>query len=104
MKALLASFCLLFCFTAFAQPQFTDSTFGTNGKVIENTSVPDFTIIKAVIQADNKCVVLARSYYNSFVRTVVVRYNTNGTLDATFSGNGIADDAMMPDGDFYPSS
>lgn len=63
-----------------------DPTFGNNG--IVTTAVGDQAIANAVaLQDDGKIVVVGGGGSNSQMSFVIVRYNTNGTLDDSF-GNG----------------
>jgi uncharacterized delta-60 repeat protein len=61
--------------------------FGTNGRGNVITLIPDFQTSDGalVIQADGKIVAFGEANSN----LVLVRYNTNGTLDTTFGGTGI---------------
>jgi len=64
-----------------------DTTFGTGGKVI--TIVRDGSKASSVtIQTDGKIVVAGESVSGTNYDFAVVRYNTNGTLDATFGTGG----------------
>ncbi|QOV89395.1 hypothetical protein [Humisphaera borealis] len=76
-----------------------DGTFGTNGVVV--TDLPRFDIERAAsaaLQADGKIVVVGTAAereagFNveaSPARILVLRYNANGTLDNTFSKDGVA--------------
>ncbi len=104
MKFLFLGAALLSFVAATAQPRFTDSTFGNNGRIVKNTSVPYKYITDMVLQTDGKTVVLAVAEYNEVYRVVLLRYNTIGTLDNTFSGNGIADSLFVPGVDFSPKA
>jgi uncharacterized delta-60 repeat protein len=65
-----------------------DATFGTNGVV--TTPVDGLFGRRIVLQPDGKFVVGCGTYYaGSYGVAVVVRYNPNGTLDATFGTSGI---------------
>ncbi|MEU6087745.1 calcium-binding protein [Streptomyces sp. NPDC047085] len=71
-----------------------DSGFGTGGEVLTDVSGGDEDIADGVaVQPDGKIVVVGRSADpassggNAFT---VVRYNGDGTLDASFDGDGIA--------------
>lgn len=90
--------------TVLAAPGDLDSTFGDDG--IVTTPIPNESIGAAsgiVIQPDGRSVVtvFARSIVGGF-DLAVVRYNIDGTLDTTFSGDGIfaspfdADDLDVP--------
>jgi uncharacterized delta-60 repeat protein len=59
------------------------TTFGTNGQV--NLSLGLGFIQDVATQKDGKIVLCGRDANNNFV---VCRYNTNGTIDATFGTNG----------------
>ncbi len=62
-----------------------DLSFDTDGKVITDISGPDDQGIAVAIQSDGKIVVAGVSN-NDFALT---RYNSDGSLDSTFSGDGI---------------
>ena len=82
-----------------------DATFGSGGKVTTYTTAYYFSIgsAKAVaIQSDGK-IVVAGYIYNSPQHVssnqhdfALVRYNTDGTLDATFGSGGIVVTALRP--------
>ena len=64
-----------------------DPSFGSGGKVI--TDLGQTTEgMGLVIQSDEKIVVIGRTGTPPY-DTTVLRYNTDGTLDATFSGDGV---------------
>lgn len=88
-----------------AQPGTVDSTFGTAGRVMENFSAPYKNVLDVVVQPDHKVIVLAVATYNLVNRVVLIRYNSNGTLDNTFSGDGIADGSLVsPTANLHPSA
>ena len=67
-----------------------DSTFGTGGFV--RTNIGNFEgVANVLIQPDGK-IIVAGERYNGNTRTdfSLVRYNTDGSLDNTFDGNGLA--------------
>ena len=70
----------------YAAPGGLDATFGTNG--IVTTSVSAFTnyVNALAVQADGKIIAVGTGNGSM----AVVRFNTNGTLDTTFNGTGIA--------------
>ncbi|PKP05287.1 MAG: hypothetical protein CVU11_01105 [Bacteroidetes bacterium HGW-Bacteroidetes-6] len=68
----------------FAQEGTLDSTFNSVGYVLTNGYYG--SSVCEAIQSDGKIVVAGK---NSSNQRVVLRYNTNGTLDATFNGTGI---------------
>ncbi|MGB7512291.1 MAG: M10 family metallopeptidase C-terminal domain-containing protein, partial [Pelodictyon phaeoclathratiforme] len=69
-----------------------DTTFGNGGKVISDFGYGDFAS-SAVVQSDDKIIVAGRHYSNGGESGgedfLLVRYNSNGTLDTTFDHDGI---------------
>lgn len=68
---------------AYAAPGDLDTSFGSGGKVTTSTGSSGTAL---AVQDDDKIVVAGDSNGGDFA---VVRYNANGTLDTTFSGDGI---------------
>jgi uncharacterized delta-60 repeat protein len=71
-----------------------DSTFGSGGKVT-TSRVGLETAASAALQSDGKIIVggssgITSNGFDTGSDFMVVRYNTNGTLDTSFSGDGIA--------------
>jgi uncharacterized delta-60 repeat protein len=64
-----------------------DPTFGTNGKTTTSFTRGDDFATGVVVQADGK-IVAAGLAAGGDERFALARYNTDGTLDATFSGDG----------------
>jgi uncharacterized delta-60 repeat protein len=62
-----------------------DTTFGGDGKVATNFTVGSDWANGVLIQADGKIVAAGTANVGRFA---LARYNPNGTLDATFSGDG----------------
>ena len=66
-----------------------DITFGADGRVTTSIGIYDDIPYDLAIQADGKIVVVGQSrnadFYNHFA---VVRYNSNGSLDTGFDGDG----------------
>ncbi|MFZ0547300.1 MAG: hypothetical protein WAM60_17780, partial [Candidatus Promineifilaceae bacterium] len=65
-----------------------DDTFGTNGIVTTNLSSSDIAR-EIAVQPDGKIVVGGSSEVNGDQDFIVVRYNSNGSLDTSFDGDGI---------------
>lgn len=64
-----------------------DTSFGTGGKAV--TSFTSGSSPKSImLQPDGKIVVAGSTGVQSTQRTTVVRYNSNGSLDNTFDGDG----------------
>lgn len=71
-----------------------DSTFDGDGKAVTDIGAVDDEINAVFIQADGK--IVAAGYNNTspdqnnyYPQVTVARYNTNGSLDSTFAGDGI---------------
>lgn len=86
-----------------------DTTFGTNGQVITDITGEgsyDFPS-KAILHDDDRFLLIGPSI-NSNRSTGLARYNSDGSLDTTFSGNGIdhyvagtmLDAVMLPNGQY----
>jgi uncharacterized delta-60 repeat protein len=65
-----------------------DTTFGTGGKVTTPIGVTDDQAEAVAIQSNGKIVVAGSSLNGSDYDFAVVRYNTDGSLDTTFDGDG----------------
>jgi uncharacterized delta-60 repeat protein len=66
-----------------------DTTFSTDGKVTTNFSVTTDFATGVAVQANGKIVAAGAAQITEFTGTfALARYNSNGTLDTTFSGNG----------------
>jgi uncharacterized delta-60 repeat protein len=66
-----------------------DNTFGSGGIVTTQVGSDNDNGEAVAIQTDGRIVVAGYSYNGSNYDFAVVRYNTNGNLDTTFSGDGI---------------
>jgi uncharacterized delta-60 repeat protein len=65
-----------------------DNTFGTAGKVTTSITSGNDVPYRLAIQTDGKIVVAGYGNNGANNDVIVVRYNTNGTLDNTFDGDG----------------
>jgi uncharacterized delta-60 repeat protein len=89
---------ILFCsFAAFAVPGDLDPSFGTGGKVVTKFHVPLTNTRLAtpeaiIVQPDGKTILagMARDVVQGTnqIGAALVRYNVDGSLDTTFSGDG----------------
>lgn len=72
-----------------------DTTFGTGGKVVTDTAYDENEITGMTIQADGKIVVVGASYMISPAETksLLARYNKDGSIDLSFGISGIVHDA-----------
>ncbi len=66
-----------------------DSRFGTNGVATYDGGYGDDGAWGVVIQADGDIVVSGGMYNGTDLDILVLRYNSNGTLDNTFGTNGV---------------
>jgi len=66
-----------------------DATFGTGGIVTTAVGAGADVAYSVAVQTDNKVVVAGFYYTGTYKNIVVIRYNTNGTLDNTFGTGGI---------------
>jgi uncharacterized delta-60 repeat protein len=89
--------------TAFALARFNpdgslDPTFGGDGKVITKMGPDDDRVEGLAIQPDGKVVAAGWTGFPSVspVRIALARYNADGTLDASFSGDGKVITAIGP--------
>ncbi|MBK8500405.1 MAG: T9SS type A sorting domain-containing protein [Flavobacteriales bacterium] len=83
-----------------------DASFGTNGRATSQVGSPpslDDSFYALALQPDGKIVAVGRTFSNGVgYRAAVLRYNSNGTLDASFSGDGIqVDDLGAGNDDSY---
>jgi uncharacterized delta-60 repeat protein len=76
-----------------------DSTFGTNGKIITPIGNSNDYILSSMLQSDGKILVTGFSDNGIDNDVVLVRYNTNGSLDNTFSNDGIVLTSIGPGND-----
>ena len=84
MKLALILVALSIATSAQAAPGDLDTTFSGDGKVVETGLASSFANAVA-IQSNDRIVVVGSSNGNF----AVARYNRNGTLDTTFSADGI---------------
>lgn len=76
-----------------------DATFGMNGIVITSISVGADFVNSAALQQDGKIIVAAHFSNGKDSDVAVVRYNTDGILDAKFGSGGIVTTAIGPGDD-----
>ncbi|MFT3681548.1 MAG: T9SS type A sorting domain-containing protein [Ferruginibacter sp.] len=65
-----------------------DNTFGDNGKQVTDFMAESNTASALTFQPDGKIIVTGRCYLNGRNNFAIARYNTDGTLDNTFDGDG----------------
>jgi uncharacterized delta-60 repeat protein len=73
-----------------------DSTFGLTGKVITTIGAYNDYGWAVAIQADQKIVITGKAFNGTDDDVLLLRYNTDGTLDAGFGTNGIVVTTTAP--------
>lgn len=74
-----------------------DTSFSGDGKVATNFTAGDDLADHVAIQADGSIVVAGTAgYFSHNARVALVRYSSDGTLDATFGGDGKVTTNMTP--------
>ena len=73
---------------AYSQPGQLDATFGGDGRVTTNVTAGGDFAADVVVQTDGKIVVAGGARWERDGRFALLRYNADGTLDTTFSGDG----------------
>ena len=91
MKYIFSILIVFAVFNVFAQPAGAlDPTFGNGGRVVTSITAGQDKAYGVAIQADGKIIVAGQSTSTLTGKDfVVVRYNTDGSLDITFGVNGI---------------
>ena len=67
-----------------------DTTFSTDGKVVKDVNGSSNGGVAVAMQPDGKIVVAGYASRTGTTDFAIYRYNTNGTLDTTFSGDGVS--------------
>ena len=65
-----------------------DGSFASNGKLVTSLGSTDDRINAVAIQNDGKIIVAGYSYNGANADFALIRYNTNGSLDSSFDGDG----------------
>ena len=81
-----------------------DTSFSGDGKVVTATSISNEAALSVVVQPDNKIIVAGESHQVDSTDFAVVRYNTDGSLDDTFGGDGIVTTEFSDYTNAYASS
>lgn len=77
-----------------------DISFGTNGIVTTDIDARNDVLMSILVQGDGKILALGYSHYEGNSDFALARYNTDGTLDNSFSGNGIVITQVGEAGDY----
>jgi uncharacterized delta-60 repeat protein len=87
--ALTCAFFALSASSVLAAPGDLDTSFGGDGRVTTNLTKGSDGALDVAVQANGRIVVVGRaSSKHSYGRFAVLRYKSNGTLDASFGGDG----------------
>jgi len=89
MKIKLLCLFLVLNLYALSQDYIIDSAFGTNGRVISNFSFPNLSPSITRVQSDGKIITAGVAGFNGQDDIIIMRYNSNGTVDNSFSGDGV---------------
>ena len=71
-----------------------DTSFNATGEIITTIGTADAYAYASTLQSDGKILVAGETYNGSNWDFALVRYNTDGSLDASFNGNGIVTTAI----------
>lgn len=77
-----------FCLVRYNPNGTVNANFGTNGQVITAVGTGDDALEGMAIQSDGKIVVVGTCRSGSYDAFCVVRYESDGTLDASFASDG----------------
>src|SRR5438067_2078816 len=77
-----------------------DATFGTGGKVTTPIGIGDNSVSALVLQSDGKLVAAGYALIGGTYDFTLVRYNANGSLDATFGTGGKVTTPVGSAGDY----
>ena len=83
----------------YAKPGDLDTSFGLNGKITTDIGSDTDKAWGVTIQNDGKIIVAGYSYNGSDYDIAIVRYNSDGSLDNSFSGDGKVTTAIGSDND-----
>lgn len=93
---LVTAIALLGSSSAMAAPTDLDTAFSGDGKMIDATLFSEQSIYSSAFQSDGKLVTVGSD--NGSQRWLIMRYNTDGTLDSTFDGpTGTANGKILLD-------
>jgi uncharacterized delta-60 repeat protein len=65
-----------------------DTSFGRGGKVTTDIAGPSDSVNSIAVQSDGKTVAVGRTFINGAYHSALARYNSNGSLDASFGRSG----------------
>ena len=89
MKTVLMTLCLVVCASASFAQSGLDSSFGTSGKVTTDFGGTGAATRTVAVQADRKILAAGVAGFNGVTDFALARYNSDGTLDASFGTGGI---------------
>lgn len=88
MKTIFLLYCLLQSLIGFTQAGVLDQTFSGDGKVITAVGTGNDQAFGVASQPNGKLVVVGSSENGASTDFAIVRYNSDGSLDNSFSGDG----------------
>ena len=91
---IILSLILYFPSRAYATPGHLDPSFGSGGEVTTSIGVTNDETYALAVQPDGKTVAAGYSITGSQTVFALTRYNTDGSLDATFGSGGIVTTAI----------
>jgi uncharacterized delta-60 repeat protein len=105
-KILLGGFCFNrsnwdFCIARFNSNGTLDTSFGSNGKVIQDIGLPEDYGFSLAIQSDGKILLGGYCKNGSNFYFCIARFNSNGTLDTSFGSSG---KVIQPIGSSYDNA
>lgn len=80
-----------------------DNTFDGDGKVTTSTTILSEELTSIAIQTDGKIVVGGNAITGLYYDDILIRYNTNGSLDGTFNFTGIVTAGIGTQNDYLNS-
>lgn len=87
---LLTSLLIFIVNISFAQPGTLDLSFGTNGVVLTDIGTSNDLGRASALQSDGKIIIVGSSKNNNAPNDfILIRYDTNGSVDSSFGQNGI---------------
>jgi len=88
-KFLLFVFSLVNFYNSSATIEYLDTTFGSNYNGTVSTVIGTTSQVNGITTSNGQLLVAGTTTINGIQNAVVVRYNSNGTLDTTFGSTGI---------------
>ncbi|MBV6404609.1 MAG: hypothetical protein IT228_00580 [Flavobacteriales bacterium] len=106
MRHAILPFLALLTMGTYAQPGTWDPSFGNNGKVIvpQLGAGEDDQSVTAVVLPDDRILVAGRTSNGTYFNSVLLRFNADGSPDATFGANGVVQHDLAAGSEFIRSA